>query len=357
VAVWRWRPWLGFLGLSFFFVLAPTSSIVPAADAAFEHRMYLSLASVVIVAVIAVHFVLNHWYRRFELSRAVVRWANGSVLLATVIVYGSMTVWRNADYHSAYRMWETVIEQRPSNPHPYTQIGSMLVADGEYDLAIGALRQALELDPDVYVATLNLSEVLLRVGQIKPAVVMARRAVELEPDRNASRSVLGLALISDGLVEEGLAELNEAVRRLPADPWSHMSLGRGLALAGRVDEGIEELVEALRLGPRMTPAGGYLARVLVLSGDIDVAVGPYRHIVGVDRAYSRAHVLRGDLRRDAGVLDEALRSYQRALEINPSDRAARARLETTAGTPVISSVVPRGGAGLGLVTGEEESRK
>ena len=36
---------LGFLGLSFFFILAPTSSIIPIADLAVEHRMYLPLAA------------------------------------------------------------------------------------------------------------------------------------------------------------------------------------------------------------------------------------------------------------------------------------------------------------------------
>ena len=339
VLVWRRRPWLGFLGLSFFCVLAPTSSIVPSAHAMVEHRMYLSLASVVILSVIGVHFVLDRWYRRLGLSKVVVRWTNGSVLLATVIVYGSMTVWRNADYHSGYRMWENVIDQRPLNPHPHLQIGSMLVADGDYDLAIAALRHALELDPDLYTATLNLSEALLRVGQVKPAVAMARRAKQLEPDRNSSRSVLGLALISDGLIEEGLAELKEATRRLPGDPWSHMSMGRGLTLADKVDEAIEELVEAIRLGPTLTPAGRYLAHVLVLSGDIDAAIARHRHVPGVERAYARAHVLQGDQRRDAGAVDEALLSYQRALEIDPSYRAARARLRTASETPAISSVM------------------
>ncbi len=46
------RPALGFLGAAFFLILAPTSSIVPILDAAFEHRMYLPLATLVSLAVI-----------------------------------------------------------------------------------------------------------------------------------------------------------------------------------------------------------------------------------------------------------------------------------------------------------------
>ena len=41
------RPMWGFLGAWFFLMLAPTSSILPIEDLAFEHRMYLPLAAVV----------------------------------------------------------------------------------------------------------------------------------------------------------------------------------------------------------------------------------------------------------------------------------------------------------------------
>ena len=46
------RPALGFLGASFFLILAPTSSFVPIQDAAFEHRMYLPLATLAVLAVV-----------------------------------------------------------------------------------------------------------------------------------------------------------------------------------------------------------------------------------------------------------------------------------------------------------------
>ena len=38
------------VAISFFFILAPSSSIVPIADLAFEHRMYLPLAAVIVLA-------------------------------------------------------------------------------------------------------------------------------------------------------------------------------------------------------------------------------------------------------------------------------------------------------------------
>ncbi len=48
VTIWTWwrNPALGFLGVWFFLILVPTSSFVPVADLAVEHRMYLPLAAV-----------------------------------------------------------------------------------------------------------------------------------------------------------------------------------------------------------------------------------------------------------------------------------------------------------------------
>src|SRR5262245_40554183 len=54
VALFR-RPALAFAGLSFFLILALTSSVMPLADLAAEHRMYLPLASVVVLLVLAAH--------------------------------------------------------------------------------------------------------------------------------------------------------------------------------------------------------------------------------------------------------------------------------------------------------------
>src|ERR1022692_3445174 len=50
------RPAVGFLGASFFAILAPSSSIVPVAtETIAEHRMYLPLAAVAVLVVLGIH--------------------------------------------------------------------------------------------------------------------------------------------------------------------------------------------------------------------------------------------------------------------------------------------------------------
>ena len=63
--LWRNSPW-GFLGAWLFLILAPTSSVMPIVDPAYEHRMYLpSMAiAVAVVAIVAVA-VRRRWVPSF----------------------------------------------------------------------------------------------------------------------------------------------------------------------------------------------------------------------------------------------------------------------------------------------------
>ena len=341
VFMWRRRPWLGFLGVSFFAVLAPTSSIVPSAHAAFEHRMYLPLAAVIIVSVVAVHGLLDRWYRRFGVSGVAVPITNGGVLLAVVVSYGSMTVQRNTDYHSAYAMWENVLIQRPLNPRPYTQIANILADQGQDEPAIALYQRALQLAPNDTVPMSNLGAVLLRTGHVRQAIALGRRAVDLRPDLHQVQYGLGNALIAGGFHQRGLGHLREAVRLKSQDPPAHMNLGRGLALVGENEEAIDHLVEALRLDPALIEAGNYLAHVLVRADDIDESIARkprYQAVAGVRRARALAHVIAGERHLEAGAAGDALREYQRALEIDPVNAVARARIAAAMKTSAISSV-------------------
>ena len=123
------RPAWGFLGGWFFVILAPTSSVLPIIDLAFEHRMYLSLAAVIIVVVLGGYGLGNAAARR---------WGNGDsrrlVLLRAVsllAVAGAAAglggrTWRcNEDYSDAMLMWNNTIAQRPENSRAYNNRGNV----------------------------------------------------------------------------------------------------------------------------------------------------------------------------------------------------------------------------------------
>jgi hypothetical protein len=81
ISLWRW-PAIGFAGVWFFAILAPTSSVLTVAtETMAEHRMYLPLAAVVVLGVMGIHALVG--------QRSV------SVCLVLAVGLGFLTVQRN----------------------------------------------------------------------------------------------------------------------------------------------------------------------------------------------------------------------------------------------------------------------
>ncbi|HEU5322743.1 MAG TPA: hypothetical protein VFX28_18190, partial [Methylomirabilota bacterium] len=135
VSLRRW-PALGFAGAWFFLVLAPSSSVIPLADAAFEHRMYLPLAAVIVGVAWGYRWLLGRAGEALRLSRA----ARRAVLVASVVLAAgacaALTIRRQRDYRSAYAMLANVVRQRPMNPRAHSGLGLALAAQGRLDESI-----------------------------------------------------------------------------------------------------------------------------------------------------------------------------------------------------------------------------
>ena len=132
-ALWRAPAW-GFLGAWFFVILAPTSSIMPIVDLAFEHRMYLPLAAVAAAAVCGV-FLLSR-----RLPPRQVAWAGLALAGLALAALAYRTAQRNQDYENMTLMWNQVVALRPENGRALSNLGVLLAKEDRLDDAISRLR-------------------------------------------------------------------------------------------------------------------------------------------------------------------------------------------------------------------------
>jgi tetratricopeptide (TPR) repeat protein len=336
VAGARRHPASAFLALGFLLVLAPTSSVMPSAHPAVEHRMYLPLAAVVAALVFGVARLLQA--ARLRLPAAARGPIAAGLVLAVSASLALATVDRNRDYHSAGDMWRLVAAQRPENPLPYNQLGNLTAEAGDDEGAAALYRRGLGLSPDDALLHTNLANVLLRLGRLEESVRHGRRAVQLRPDLHRAHDNLGSALVALGEVEEGIGCLRAAAALKPGDPWVRASLGRALAIAAlggdaaapRPELGAEaaaQLVEAIRLQPGFEHATRCLIEFLSRQADIDAAAAPHCRVDGVPAAWSMAYALRGERAQRAGRPEEAAADFRRAIAIDPFNGPARARLQ------------------------------
>src|SRR5262249_16268926 len=110
VAGWRWRS---LCVLAFFILLAPTSSIIPSADAAFEHRLYLPTLAVSLLAA----FLLSKLPKRTWIGVAL-------LTFLTIVTFRREMVWS-----SDVALWEDTARHAPGKARVWFNLGGAYLND------------------------------------------------------------------------------------------------------------------------------------------------------------------------------------------------------------------------------------
>jgi hypothetical protein len=190
-ALW-WRPWLGFWGAWFFVILAPTSSIMPISDVAFEHRMYLPLAGVLVLAVLAAHRLLLMQALRRGWSDSALRVRQAVTVMALAVVLGALTFMRNEHYRSELAMWDNVLSQYPRNARAHYNLGRALYAAALIHEANAAFRHAVELAPGDSRIRFGYAYMLYQERRYSEAAAQFAEVLRLNPDAHNARAYLDI---------------------------------------------------------------------------------------------------------------------------------------------------------------------
>lgn len=199
------RPALGFLILTWFLILAPTSSILPIADLCFEHRPYLSLAAMVVLLVIAADGMLA----RFANPQPAGKIA-AVVAMLVVAALGMRTMQRNTDYLSPLKLWSQSADYNPRNSRAHNNAGKELARiPGREPEAIARYQQAMAALPTSAMFPDNLGTVYARLAQYEQAIPWFEKGVQVEPTYLAARLHLSKALLLVGRDAEAWQALAE----------------------------------------------------------------------------------------------------------------------------------------------------
>jgi tetratricopeptide (TPR) repeat protein len=321
VALWRW-PAAGFLGVWFFAILAPSSSIVPIpVQPVAEHRMYLPLAAVVALAVVSIY---SHWRRGC--------WF---VFAAMALALASLTVARNDDYRGPDSIWPDTVAKRPANARAQCYYGDVLAARGQFTEALSHYEEAIQLelpatirgDRNIFGDILvNSGNVLRALGREAEAVKRYEDALHVDPGLAAAHFNLGCVQMQAGRLPEAVDRFEQALKIDPDYAAAHTSLGAALLLEGRIAEALIHYETALRLEPS-AKAHKNLGVALLYARQLPEAVAQLERAVRLEPDFAKAHEFLGEALSAQGRKAEAAAHYQRALQIEPGNEQARRALE------------------------------
>lgn len=336
-SVWGFarRAAAGWVGLTVFAVLAPSSSVIPiTGEWLAEHRMYLPLAGLVALAVAGAARLLQ---RLPAAQRGLV---TAALLVLLAVPLARATAGRCAVWSDAEGLWSDVLTIYPENARAHDSLAALRLQEGRYAEALASAREAKRLDPDLYTVDYNLATILLmqgdaraalphfvdaaphvagdyrfhanygaalgQAGRREDAIRELRSAVAIAPDYAQAHRNLALLLLQGGEAKASLPHLRRVLQLAP-DPWSVEAAIR--LLASHPDPAVRDGREALQYAQRLTAGGATNPQSLDLLAMSFAELGRFAEAQqAAERALAGAQ--RANATALADGLEERLRLYR-----------------------------------------------
>ncbi len=365
--VWRRQSW-SYAAAWFGLILAPTSSLMPLGDLAFEHRMYLPLAGLCAgAAALGLHVARRlcgrhgdgdapvekrptPWRRltsvlRRKMGRQAVspeelavrelaaerraRRIAWGVLLLVALALGWRTARRQVDYQDEAVMWRDVLRQRPDNVRALNNLGDILLRTKHLGEAAASFGRAIELDPERGNLHYNLGRVLVELGYLNKAEAEYRLALGNRLDdrlRVPALNNLGALLNDLGRSAEALPYLAECLQLNPRHSGAYDNYGNALVKLGRSAEALPCFENALRLNPRSANTFSNLAGAYLELGKLPEAEKALRQALEINPQQVQAWALLGLVKLQAKDYAAGGAAFTQAVQLQPDNYKLRANL-------------------------------
>lgn len=224
--------WFAFLGSMFFMLLAPSSSVVPVLlEVGAERRIYLALAVVLVLAVVAAEWLRRRLAARVPAQRFVL--VAAAVALSLAVATGA----RSRTYNSSEALMRSAVKALPENSRALGLLGWTLFKSPvpQYAAAESALVKALAQDSACPGKCLEYGTLLSNRGRYAEARPLLQRHLDWVPMNVLAGRLLAYDDMKLGDYSGAVSNLEHVVQSEPTE--SHLvMLGVAYLSAGRRDE-------------------------------------------------------------------------------------------------------------------------
>ena len=236
--------------LAMLLCLAPTSSFLPIADPFAEHRMYLPMFGLILIA-------LDVLWRIQRVQRGTLVGATSCLL----VVFAYLTFARNAAWGNEVALWQDTAAKSPNKVRPRFQLAFSYYTVGRCKDAVTEFETAAKLAAPSYELLHDWAEAEDCAGHEDQALALFQRAAMQQPTGLVS-SQIGMVLAKQGRYRESLEALALAEKQDPSLAVVYAYRGNIDYLQGDYAHAAEQFSRALSLDPdnRMANDGLSLAR-------------------------------------------------------------------------------------------------
>lgn len=179
----------------------------------------------------------------------------------------------SGDYEKAIEAYKQALQLSPNSEEVYYHLGMAYGSLGRYKEAIAAYNRAIRINPDYAAAYYNLGHAYSNLKQYDRAIRAFRQAIHYEPDNIEAYFALGYAYFDSRKDAEAAAAFEEAIRRKPDNPYAYFNLGLLYFPNGPHAKAVDAFTQAILRDPRYSEAYYHRAYAYLYMGRENSAAG------------------------------------------------------------------------------------
>lgn len=184
--------------------------------------------------------------------------------------------------------YQTVILHQPDNGELWLRLGMLHYLQNQYEQAIAALQQSLQLDTNNFLTHHILGLTWQQMHQIPAALAAYRRAVELNPSYLDSLTTLAQLLTEQGTWDEAETVCQQTLIYHPDNFASHLALGDIYLARKQAEPALKHYRRALSLRKRDPEILQKIGRAYELAGDLASAYNYFGFSLYRQQSYAAA---------------------------------------------------------------------
>ena len=263
------------------------------------------------------------------ISRVAARAVPAAVAILA-LSYGVKTTLRNRDWRDNKTLYESVIRNQGDASLIRGNLGSVAYERGDAQLAEKDWLDALAAGPTNVHALDSMALIRRDQRRFAESVDYSTQALNIRPQDTFGHVNLGVTFAALGRASEAEQQFRTATALSPLSVNAHNTYGKFLLLQNRSEDARAEFETSVDADPN-PEAYELLGEIYLTWQDLPRAERNFRGAISRDPSGSRAHVGLGRVLEFTGRTAEAMREYEVALAIDPSDAEAGAALNRLEG--------------------------
>lgn len=249
-------------------------------------------------------------------TRTIVRAEDPAEAEARATIAKAEAAMDRQDFTGAVQICADFLDKNPDNAAVHFQLGYAYTALGKSDDAEAEYRSAIELDPKMGPAYLNLGLTLLD-SDPEEAVSSLQQASELMPNQPQPKYALGMAFAHAGKDDAAIEQFHNALKLDERNFSAQFELARTLLHASKFSEAETEFHKALDLQPNSAAAHLGLAQTLLAEKKSSDAATELERYLQTNPKDVDGRIEFASILIDLGKNEEALAELDRAAAIRP----------------------------------------